>query len=354
MKTQIFTLILALCSQLIFAQTYTNAESVEFDPINNQWLVSNGSRIIADDGNGNLTFFGTGPGNLGLEVLGNTAFVSVQNGIKGYDLTTEAEVMSLTVPGATFLNGLTNDGTSTLYTTEFNSNKIFAIDVSDLNNPIATEIVADTEQTPNGIIYDGANNRLIFTTWTTPARIKAVDLGSNVVSDITTTNVGLVDGIDDDSDGNYYISSWSPDRITKYTNDFSSFETVVTPALDSPADVGYNQASNILAIPVFDDVIFIDLNVLSISDVSSEKYNFGVSSNPIETDTYVQFNLDTTEEVSLTLFDLQGKSIKSLFNEQANGTYKIVLAGLHLEAGLYLLEFKTASGFKKTTKLIVE
>ncbi len=354
MKKITTTLLFLMSVQFAIAQVYTNAESVEYDPVNDQWLVSNGSRMITDDGEGNLSFFGTGPANLGLEVLGNTAFVSVQNGIKGYDLTTEAEVMSLNIPGATFLNGMTNDGNNMLYTTEFNSNRIFSVDVSDLNNPTYTEIVSNTEQTPNGIIFDQVNNRLIYATWTNPALIKAVDLDTFTVSDITTTNVAQVDGIDDDSEGNYYISSWNPDRITKYNNNFTSFETVVTPTIDSPADIGYNQNNDILAIPTFSDVIFVDLSSLSVTDFSSESFGFGISSNPINDATYVEFTMETPERLSLNLYDIQGKLIDTLLTENAaSGTYKVVLAGLQLQTGVYLLELQVEGKGAKTIKLIV-
>ena len=355
MKTTTLALWFLVVSPITVSQNYTNAESAEYDPVNDQWLVSNGDRMIADDGNGNLTFFGNGPANIGVEILGNTVFASVGNGIKGYDLTTEVEVMSLTIPGTSFLNGMTNDGFGTLYTTEFNTNKIFAVDVTDLNNPTFTEIVSDTEQTPNGILYDEANNRLLYTTWTNPGLIKAVDLISNQITDVITTNVGLIDGIDDDSEGNYYISSWSPDRITKYNNDFTIAETVTTPALNSPADIGYNKNSDILAIPMFTDVIFVDLNNLSITDITSEKYSFGISSNPINDTTFVQFTLHSEEDISLRLFNMQGKLIDTLLREKAAmGTYKVVLAGLDLEAGIYLLEFKTAFGFSEIIKLIAK
>ncbi|MEM7085998.1 MAG: T9SS type A sorting domain-containing protein [Bacteroidota bacterium] len=353
-KYALFSLALLITSS-IFSQVYTTAESAEYDFVNNQWLVSNGSRMIADDGNGNLTFFGNGPGNAGVEILGNTVFVCVGSGINGYDLTSENEVMSLSIPGTTFLNGLTNDGFGRLFATEFNTRSIFEIDVTDLNNPTFTEIVTETEQTPNGIIYDEANNRLLYTTWTNPGLIKAVDLNTNNVSDVVTTGVGQIDGIDDDADGNYYISSWSPDRITKYNNDFTVAETITTPAINSPADIGYNQETDILAIPIFSDVIFVDLNELSVADFTSEKYAFGVSSNPIKESTFVHFELKSAEEVSLELFDVHGKLIDTLFHKkEAFGIHKVVLTGLNLQSGLYLLEFKTTSGYSEIIKLIVD
>ena len=94
---------------------------------------------------------------------------------------------------------------------------MITLDAVNLNSDV---FVNNTVSTPNGIVFDGENNRLIFVNWGSNAAIKAVDLSNNSVSTIITTNLGNIDGIDDDNDGNYYISSWSPARITKYDKDF--------------------------------------------------------------------------------------------------------------------------------------
>ena len=52
-----FALFMLMVPFFLKGQTYENAESAEYDPVNNQWLVSNGTNIIADDGEGNLSFF---------------------------------------------------------------------------------------------------------------------------------------------------------------------------------------------------------------------------------------------------------------------------------------------------------
>ena len=343
-----------LSVSFLMAQNYQSAESVEYDPVNNQWLVSNGSRIIADDGDGNLSYFGTGNASHGLEVLGNTLFAVASNRIKGYDLTSEDEVMDLQIPGVSFLNGLTNDGTNTLYVTDFSTGKIYSIDVTDVNNPSYTEIVSSTGGTPNGVLFDGNNNRLLFVTWGGNAQIKAVDLGTNQVSTIITTSLSNIDGIEDDSHGNYYISSWSPARITKYNFDFTVSEIVDTPNLNSPADIGYNQTTDIMGIPMGSSVIFVDLSLLSNNDNSINTYEYLVSSNPIDENSYIQFTLQDSEFIDLRIYDTSGKLIKSLMNEvkQAN-TYKISLANLQLSSGIYYARLRTQKGVSLMKKLVV-
>ena len=75
----------------IFAQSYQNAESAEFDASHNRWLVSNGHSILQRASDGTLTQFGSGTGAYGMEVMGNHVFVcDAGKTIKAYNLDTEA------------------------------------------------------------------------------------------------------------------------------------------------------------------------------------------------------------------------------------------------------------------------
>ncbi len=350
----IFNFIFLFNVTLLLSQNYQSAESVEYDPVNSQWLVANGSRIIADDGEGNLSYFGTGNASHGMEVLGNTLFAVASNAIKGYDLTSEEEVMNLQIPGVSFLNGLTNDGENTLYVTDFSAGKIYSIDVTDVSNPSYTEIVSNTGGTPNGVLFDEDNNRLLFVTWGSNAKVKSVDLSNNIVSTIITTSLSNIDGIDDDSYGNYYISSWSPARITKYNNDFSVSEIVETPNLNSPADIGYSQSTDVLGIPMGSSVIFVDLTVLSVTDEDVNPFDFKISSNPISELSYLQFSLKDTETVLIQVYNSVGMQIKTLVNEEKyTGTHKVSLSELKLSNGIYFSKLSTKSGISVVKKMVV-
>ena len=354
MKT-IFKFFFLFNVSLLLSQNYQSAESVEYDPINNQWLVSNGSRIIADDGEGNLSYFGTGNASHGLEVLDNTLFAVASNAIKGYDLTSEEEIMNLQIPGVSFLNGLTNDGANTLWVSDFSAGKIYSIDVTDVSNPSYIEIVSNTGGTPNGVLFDEANNRLLFVTWGSNAKIKAVDLGTNEVSTLVTTSFSNIDGIDDDSEGNYYISSWSPARITKYNNDFSISETVDTPGLNSPAHIGYSQSTDVLGIPMGSSVIFVDLTVLSATDENFNPFDFEISSNPINESSYLQYSLKDSETVTLQVFNSIGMLIKTMVNEEIHaGTHQVSLSELKLSSGIYFSKLSTESGVSIVKKMVVK
>jgi DNA-binding beta-propeller fold protein YncE len=177
-----FTLLLPFVG---ISQSLQNIESVEYDHENSRFLVSNSSSIIAiDSETQELSFFGDGEAGYGVEVMNSTLFV-IGDGIKCYDLTTEEEVMSLNISGSGFLNGMASDGVSRLWVTDFSNNRIYEIDVTDLDNPTSEMVVANTGSTPNGIVYDETNDRLIFVNWGGSADIKTVDLDTYEVSTLT-------------------------------------------------------------------------------------------------------------------------------------------------------------------------
>ncbi len=109
--------------QIVFGQTYQNIEYVEYDPIQNRFLVSNQNNIIQRNTDGSLDYFGNGASaSYGMEVMNNILF-AIDGPVKGYDLNTGDEIMSIDIPGAGFLNGMASDGISKLYVTDFTTTK---------------------------------------------------------------------------------------------------------------------------------------------------------------------------------------------------------------------------------------
>ena len=320
---------------LAFGQSYQSAESAEYDEANNRFLISNGSNMLARSADNVLTFFGNGNTNYGLEVMGNTVFGISGDAIVGYDLDSEQEVMSITIPGASFLNGLTNDGQNTLYASDFGSKKIYKIDVSDFANPTQETFLDNLSDTPNGLLFD--EFRLLYVTWGA-GKIMEFNLNTNATTMLLNTGYTNIDGIDDDADGNFYISSWTPARITKYDSNFENPETITVPGINAPADIGYGQAVNILAVPQGNKVDYVDLSPIPNSqlDVIDNPFELVVYPNPVATTSYIQFELAKKEMVSLYIVDVDGKIVHKLLQEvQGRGTHKVLLSGVDLPTGFY-------------------
>ncbi|GJM33755.1 MAG: hypothetical protein DHS20C18_27560 [Saprospiraceae bacterium] len=282
-----------------------------------------------------------------MEVMGEMVFALDDGKVRGFNLASGMEEMTLTIEGASFLNGLTNDGAGILYATDFSARKIYKIDVTDIDNPSYEVIVENTVKTPNGILFDGEKNRLLWVTWGSSASIRAVDLSDFSLSTIQTTSLSNIDGIDEDNDQNYYISSWLPARITKYDKDFiNDPEIVTTPMLSNPADIGYSKVTDTLAIPMGVNVIYVGLApVTSMPEFNIGDYGLSVFPNPVSESSFIQFELPVSQTLELAIYDMKGALIQNLLTgKQPMGLHKVVLAGISLVDGTYLCKLMTKEG----------
>ncbi|MBK5284040.1 MAG: hypothetical protein JJE25_01435, partial [Bacteroidia bacterium] len=239
-------LLIALASK---AQSYSGPESAEYDAANNRWLIANTTshEVIARSSTGTLSVFvgGLGSGPHGIEIVGDTLFCCSGASIKGYLLSNASQVFNLNL-GATFLNGITHDNSGNLIATGFTAKKIFKVNISAQTfSTIATTLV----QSPNGIVFDAANNRCVFVNWGSSAPIKAIDMTTYAVTTLLTTAFSNCDGISRDAQGRYYVSNWGGQSIVRYDSAFSLAPATVVTGLSNPADIFYNTLDDTLAIP---------------------------------------------------------------------------------------------------------
>ena len=366
MKTLLTVAILLLSCFNLVAQSLSGVESVEYDPINNRYLASsdNGpnSAIVAIAPNGGLSYFGTGTdADYGMEVMNGTLFVISNNDIKGYDLVSENEVMSLDIPGVGFLNGMGNNGIDKLWVSDFNGYAIYEIDVNNFNAPtynmVADQSELGTTNKPNGIVYDGTNNRILFVNWGSgnplpPIPIKAMDLTTyNVTTVVANTGVGNIDGIDADGDGSWYISSWTPARITKYSNDFSTSEIITVPGINSPADICYSPETDTLAIPGGNQVLFVGFEntTVGIDEENFEAYQIHYNAGyPI-----VKFDFSQDQDATLEILDTGGRLVYTILEgKQPKGAQTVVLNSIGLYSGAYLCRL-TSKELSFTERIVI-
>src|SRR6185436_9027659 len=151
---KLYAFLIAILPLTAFAQSYNGPESVEYDSVNSRWLAgqhNSGEVLVVAPVSGSLSYFSTGltSGPHGIEILGNVLYCCSGASIKGFDLTTGSQVFSLNL-GASFLNGLTSDGSNFLFATDFTAKKIYRVNVS----ASAYNLMVTTVKTPNGIVYD--------------------------------------------------------------------------------------------------------------------------------------------------------------------------------------------------------
>jgi len=338
------------------------AESVEYDAVGNRFLAgSDMTSIVEIDTLGNFSYFGEGlTSNLGMEIMQGHLFSIVgQDMINVYDLETELLISSVTITGAQFLNGMASNGISKLWVTDFVGRAIYELDFSNLSEATYTALagMAEIPNLPNGIIYDEANNRLVFVSWNDGV-IRQLDLEDNsvnvVIEDLEISNM---DGIDMDSQNNYYVASWSPEsRITKFSSDFSESEILDIPGISNPADICIANEINLLAIPSFQhDVIFWPLEETTTGNTNIEQSNsnnIDIFPNPSNGKFFVQITNQQWTQVGCQLIDARGVSLNkwTFQHNQMNGLE------LDLSAypdGLYTLSISIDGGVKETRNVIL-
>lgn len=241
---------IAVCSITLSAQSMSSPESVEYDNVGMRWFVGqNGSGLIHVYSPGSNTLIpfasGLGSGPHGMEIMGSVIYVCDGSTIRGYDLSTGVQSFTLNL-GATFLNGITTDGSTYLFATDFTAKKIYRICPSTNTY----NIMASTTYSPNGIYYDGANSRCVFVNWGTNARIQAMAMGDSTITTLYTfSGVNNIDGITRDAAGYWYVSTWGGNALRMFDPAFSTAPTSVMTGLSSPADLDINAAGDSIGIP---------------------------------------------------------------------------------------------------------
>jgi len=338
MKHLLFALTFLSLTSVIFAQSLSGPESVEFDQLNNRYLVSNKGTVKSIQslvpGQSPVLFTSNVTNPAGLEIVGNKLWVCDATRIKSFDLTTGLLVNNINV-GGTFLNGITSDGSQYLFVSDFSAKKIYRINIL---TEAFNVMVTNTVSSPNGMWYDGANNRLVFVNWGGSAAIKAVSLADSSLSTITTTSLSNCDGIGRDGSGNYYVSAWGQQSIYKFDNVFGTPTQVVT-GLSNPADIFYNTLNDTLAVPntqnntVTFHYMGSSANLSSIDKLGS----IILFPNPIQQDEVLSFQLSSAAHVSLKICTIDGRIIEEPLNEfKQKGAVFIDLKNFNLPSAQYI------------------
>ncbi len=351
MKSLIFLATFSVGFLTAQAQTLSDIESAEFDPINHRFLVSNGSSVIEVNAAGQAIGEignGTPQSFYGMEVIGNTLFTIVSSSVRAYDLTTGSQISSIVISGANFLNGMASDGVDRVWVTDFGASKIHEIDYSDLQNPTYTTVVNNTTVTPNGICFDETNNRLVFVAWSgSTSDITAVSLTDyGLTTLVANASLNSIDGIDNDSYGNYFLASWTPQRITKYNSDFSVSEVItVAGGLNNAADIAYAEEIDTLIIPNSGNntVRFVGFQPpSSVGESEWEGVEPSCFPNPIQYESVITFYNKYAGKVRIEAVDVQGRVVCLLLQEQLpRALQRVVVGDVALPAGKYIWRIQT-------------
>lgn len=355
----LFTLINAT---LASSQSYQSPESIEFDYANNRWFIANngGNNILTRSSEtGALSIFApngfAGGGPHGLEIVEDTLYACAGASLRAYNINTGALVFASNL-GATFLNGITHDTSGNLYITDFSGNKIYRFNTKSRKHNV---FVSGGVSSPNGIIYDQENNRCVFVQWS--GAIRTVSLVDSSVSTlVATSGLSSIDGITRDGAGNYYLSSWSPTRITRYNSTFTSPTVAVGSGmgLSNPADIFYNVQTDSLGVPNSgsgnNTTYYYFGSPTSVKEISDEPaVGLSVVPNPSSGTSQLHYQIAKEGHVQIEVFDVSRKLVKKVVNEnQSKGAHVIQFEKADIPAGVYFFTLSHAGG-TRTQKVVI-
>jgi sugar lactone lactonase YvrE len=240
---------------------WSKPESVAFDEANDRYLVSNDGdgTIVALDADGNQSYFQTGFSfALGTQIVGNTLYVTVNwNRILGFDLSTGETVMDLAASGN--VDGMTWDGGNYLYVVG-SSGLIYKVDIAAQSH---TNLgVTGLAVSPQDIVFDGANNRLLVVHWNSDAAttVRAIDLSDLSVSQAMANAPTLLDGISMSADGKVFLSSHTGGgKVFLWNGEHDGLALPIMQGLNEPAGSCYNERDDVLAVACYggDSVAFV-------------------------------------------------------------------------------------------------
>lgn len=338
-KLIVLTCLLGLQANYSQAQSLNGPESVEYDDVNQRWLISNNGsgEILQRAQDGTLSVFASGisSGPHGLEIVGTSVFACDGSNLKEYSLSGGVLLNNVNL-GATFLNGITHDNNGNLFITDFSAKKIYRYTISSGQFNV---YVTGLAKSPNGIIFDEDDNRLVFVNWGANAPVMAVQLSDSTVSTLTATTLGNCDGIAMNCQNQFYVSSWSPNRISRFENDFVAAPVNMNVSgLSSPADIYFAQTLDTLGVPNSGN------NTVGLHPFAS-CLNVGISTEDMEHPLFsAQLLSSTSLLISMTNNDSKMKSIeivdlsgRMIFQKSTSSSQETI----QLHSGLYFVHVTT-------------
>ena len=249
---------------------FSTPESVEYYPAEDVYLVTNiNGDPSAIDGNGFISKLkpdgsvvalkwidGTVKGTTlnapkGAAIVGSYLFIADCNQVQVFDLPSGKQKSSISIEGATFLNGATPGPEGSAYLTDSGFNAGFKPSDSDAVYQVWPDghyetILKNKEMGhPNGI-WDHKGQLIVNTLGS--GKMFAVS-PDGTQTELPTPPKGSLDGLVELDDGSFLVTSW--DAAAIYQLDKEGNYTVLADSLKSPADIGIDTKRNRVLVPLF-------------------------------------------------------------------------------------------------------
>lgn len=327
MKRIQIIIIMFLVSSVLFGQNLLNLpESAVYDSLNSRYLVSNwgNGNIVQIDSTGTQSIWLSNVQCFaGLHIRDSILFVACREyGVKGFNLNTGENVLNVDITGATNINDITSDNSGNLYVSYPTGDAIYKINIATEQYWLFADIGLDV---PNGLYFDEPNNRLLVVSYRMNSPIQEVSLTDSIAYVIVYPGLNNLDGISQDNDGNFYVSSWYNNRVYKFDSEFANTVEIFSNHGDDPADIYFDKVKNLLVVPLFftHQIEFVEVGTgIGQSDIIEKPENISLHNypNPFNPSTTISFGLtaEITEDTELIIYNLKGQKVKIFSNLQIN------------------------------------
>lgn len=241
MKKYLFILTVICLSIPVFAQTLSSPESIVIDYSNS--YQTDHTVYVSNAGNGQIlkrpysgteyTVFASGLGSVrGLFIREGILYGASSQGLVRYNLSTGQSIGTVQIIGSTFLNDVVADSSGNIYISDNQAHKIFKYEIVA---GVVSIFVGANIQSPNGMVFDSVQNRLLLVSFRANSPIQAIQLPGGEVSLAAETNLGNLDGIGIDDNRCIYFSSWQTNSVYRMSS-ISAVPVQVWTGLSGPAD----------------------------------------------------------------------------------------------------------------------
>ena len=240
-------------------------ESAYYDRDSGIVFVSNvGGDPTKKDGDGTISILKTVTG----KPISNPTWVTGLNAPKGLrsakgklyvsdidtlvviDIKTGKIEKKISVAGAKFLNDVAIDNAGNIYISDTMANKVFKV----TNDKVTTFASGDELESPNGLLVLG--EKLIVASWgkgmkpdwstSTLGGLYSLELKTAKKTPIAM-NIGHLDGLEVDNNGDYLVSDWMAGKVIKVTK--AGKPHVLLYGFKGSADIGYIPQNKELIVP---------------------------------------------------------------------------------------------------------
>ena len=188
----------------------------------------------------------------GMALVGDTLYVADIDQLVAIDIKSKKVSMRYPAPNAKFLNDVAADAQGHVYVSDMLTNTIHRLS----QGTFEVWLDDDALEAPNGLLIEGKN--LIVASWGNMTDGFATDIAGHLkIIDITSkkiqslgdkTSAGNLDGIEQDGEGNYFVTDWMTGKLLNIAPNGTS--TTLVKLDQGSADLTVLKQQQLIIIPM--------------------------------------------------------------------------------------------------------